>query len=88
MRRRYGLSEGPEKKEPGIHSWHCPICGNLNPPTTGFCLNCPARPEPMEDELQRMRDEIETLKTQRSEDLGKLALELIQKIKEKEKAQE
>ena len=88
MRRRYGLSEGPEKKEPGIHSWHCPICGNLNPPTTGFCLNCPSRPEPMEDELQRMRDEIETLKTQRSEDLGKLALELIQKIKEKEKAQE
>lgn len=87
MRLRYGLIEKDGKKEPGVHSWHCPICGNMNPPTTGICLNCPPKPEPMEDELQRMREEIEMLKTQRSEDLGKLALELIEKIKEKEKAQ-
>lgn len=88
MRRRYGLSEEEGKHEPGIHSWICPICGNMNPPTTGICLNCPPKPEPMEEELERMREEIELLKLQRSEDLGKLALELIEKIKEKEKAQE
>lgn len=81
MRRRYGLSDSETHFEPGIHSWICPICGNMNPPTTGICISCPPRPQPMEEELERMRGEIEKLKIQRSEDLGKLALELIEKMK-------
>lgn len=86
MRRRYGLSEDASPKEPGIHSWTCPICGNMNPPTTGICLNCPPKPQPIEEELERLREEMEKMKVQSTQELADLAVSVVEKIlEEKEK---
>ena len=51
MRRRYGLADASKKRELGIHSWVCPICGNMNPPTTGICINCPSKPQASEESV-------------------------------------
>jgi len=82
MRRRYGLSEESPRRDPGIESSTCPVCGNMNPPTTGICINCPPRPTPVDEELKRLQEEVEELKTRRSEDLGRYAKELIKRMKE------
>jgi integrase len=88
MRRRYGLSEEEGKHEPGIHSWICPICGNMNPPTTGICLNCPPKPQPLEDELEQMREEMDRMKIKNVEEIATLAADIAEQIiKKREEAQ-
>lgn len=80
MRKRYGLSETEKKHEPGIHSWMCPICGNMNPPATGICLNCPPKPQPLEEELERMREEMALIKLKNTEEIATLAAEIAQRL--------
>jgi len=70
MRQRFGLSEKEKETELGIKSWHCPICG--------------PKPQPVEEEIARLRAEIERIKVKDAEDLANLAMEILER---REKAQ-
>jgi integrase len=88
MRRRYGLTEATEKREIGINSWHCPICGSMNPPTTGICLNCPPKPQPADERINEMQERLERLEMQRverNEEVSKMLQDFLKELGKKEK---
>jgi integrase len=86
MLRRFGLDGQEEKKVPGIESWRCPICGTMNPPTSGICMNCP--PKPVNDQVQALQeriDELESAQLKRNKELAEMMRDLIRDMKEKKR---
>jgi len=84
MLRRFGLNKTEEKKIPGIESWRCPVCGTMNPPTSGICMNCP--PKPMDEQvraLQERIDELEASQLERNREIAEMVRGLIVEMKEK-----
>jgi integrase len=88
MRQRFGLSEKEDDIELGIKSWHCPVCGTMNPPTTSICLNCPPKPQALNEELEKLREDMELMKLKNTEEIATLAAEIATQLIKKKEAQE
>jgi integrase len=80
MRIRFGLVEDISRTSEEIESWRCPVCGHMNSPSTAICINCPPKPDPLEDRLSDLQAQIEQLQRQAVEDTPEI---IEKKIEEK-----
>ena len=88
MLRRFGLDGEEEKKVPGIKSWRCPVCGNMNAPSSGICIYCP--PKPVDEQvraLQERIDELEISQRERNKEIAEMVRGLIVEMKEKKRSE-